>query len=408
MNEDAAKALYKPAARHRTCRFAAHVSCCGRVGKYYMYVIFMPHRRSYAMRRVSLDQIHEDDFLARPLYDIDGRRLLNAGVRLSPSIVQRLREKGVTSVYIDDELSEDVEIQGVLSDETRNRAKMTIRNEMNRLAGKGELDYGAVSKSVEQIMDEMMSARIDVLNPNDIRTQDELVYAHSINVCVMAIALANKLSLPPSKVKSIAMGAILHDIGKALLPRDLLNKKDPSPEEQAEIKKHPLLGYNAIKDISEASATAKISVLMHHEQINGGGYPMGLNGDYIHYSARVVSICDAYDQVINDERYRNVYQTTDAVEYLIGGSGHIFDKSLVDMFMKVVPIYPEGTIVLLSNGTFAIVVKNNPVYMTRPVVRPFYNPKTGIKYDRSYIIDLQHELSIKIVREININRKDIR
>ena len=70
------------------------------------------------------------------------------------------------------------------------------------------------------------------------------------------------------------------------------------------LKSIPLLGYQAIKDISEASATAKITVLMHHEQINGGGYPMGLNRDYIHYSPRIVSICDAYDQAINDERHR--------------------------------------------------------------------------------------------------------
>ena len=359
------------------------------------------------MRRVSIEQIQDDDILARPIYDIDGRRLLNAGVKLTQSIIQRLVDKGGSSVYIEDELSEYSETHGAITYETTNHANITTRNEMNRLANKGEIDYGAVKKCVECIMDEMLSTRIDVLNANDIRTEDELVYAHSINVCVMAIALANKLSLPPSKIKNIAMGAIMHDIGKALIPKDLLNKKDPSPAEQNEIKKHPLLGYQAIKDISEASATAKITVLMHHEQINGGGYPMGLNGDYIHYSPRIVSICDAYDQAINDERHKNVYQTTDAVEYLIGGSGHIFDKSLVDMFMKIVPIYPEGTIVLLSNGVFAIVVKNNPVYMTRPVVRPFYNPKTGIKYDRSYIINLQHELSLKIVREIKVNLRDI-
>ena len=359
------------------------------------------------MRRVSLEQIQDDDILARPLYDIDGRRLLNAGVKLTPSMIQRLLEKGVTSVYIEDELSEDVEIHGILTDETRNQAKLTIRNEMNRLASRGEIDYGAINDVVDHILEEMLSTRIDVLNANDIRTQDELVYAHSINVCIMAVALATKLSLPPSKIKSIAMGAIMHDIGKALLPKELFNKKDPTPAEETEIRKHPLLGYHVIKDLAEASATAKITVLMHHEQINGGGYPMSLNGDYIHYSLRIVGICDAFDQAINDGHYKNVYQTTDAVEYLIGASGHIFDKSLVDTFIKIVPIYPEGTIVLLSNGMFAIVVKNNPVYMTRPVVRPFFNPKTGIKYDRSYIIDLQHELSIKIVREINVNLRDI-
>lgn len=360
------------------------------------------------MRRVSLDQIRDDEVLARPLYDIEGRRLLNAGAKLTPSIVQRLYEKGVTSVYIEDELSEDVEIHGLLTDETRNQAKLTIRNEMNRLASQGEIDYAAISRAVDKILDEMLSRNIDVLNANDIRTQDELIYAHSINVCIMSIALATKLSLPQTKIKNIAMGAIMHDIGKALIPKELINKKDLTPEELAEVKKHPLLGYQAVKDLQEASATSKITILMHHEQINGNGYPMGLNGDYIHYSARIVSICDAFDIAINDGHFKNVYQTTDAVEYLIGASGHIFDKSLVETFINIVPIYPEGTIVLLSNGMFAIVVKNNPVYMTRPVVRPFYNPKTGIRYDRSYVIDLQSELSLKIIREININLKDIR
>lgn len=359
------------------------------------------------MRRVSLNQIRDDDVLARPLYDIEGKKLLSAGVKLTPSIVQKLMEKGVTSVYIEDEISKNVEIHGVLTDETRNQAKLTIRNEMNRLATKGEIDYSAISRVVDQIMEEMLSKNIEVLNANDIRTQDEFIYAHSINVCVMAIALATKLSLPQAKIKNIAMGAIMHDFGKALLPKDLLNKKEPSPAELEEIKKHPLLGYNVIKDMAEASATAKITILMHHEQINGNGYPMGLSGDYIHYSARIVSICDAFDQAINDVNYKNVYHTTDAVEYLIGGSGHIFDKSLVDTFIKIVPIYPEGTIVLLSNGMFAIVVKNNPVYMTRPVVHPFYNPKTGIRYDRSFIIDLQFELSIKIIREISVDLGDI-
>lgn len=359
------------------------------------------------MRLVKLEQIQDDDILARPIFDIDGKRLLNSGVKLSSSIVQRLLEKGITNVYIEDELSEDVEIHGFLTDETRTQAKKTIRNEMNRLASKGEIDYSAISKVVDQIMDEMLSKKLDVLNASDIRTQDEMIYAHSINVCIMSIALATRLSLPPSKIKSIAMGAIMHDIGKALIPKELLSKKDPTPAEQAEIRKHPILGYNVIKDLMEASATAKITILMHHEQINGSGYPMGLNGDYIHYSARIVSICDAFDLVVNDGLYRNVYQTTDAVEYLIGGAGHIFDRTLVDTFIKIVPIYPEGTIVLLSNGMFAIVVKNNPVYMTRPVVRPFYNPKTGIRYDRSYIIDLQFELSLKIIREINLNLRDI-
>jgi HD-GYP domain-containing protein (c-di-GMP phosphodiesterase class II) len=223
----------------------------------------------------------------------------------------------------------------------------------------------------------------------------------------MAIALATKLSHPISKVKGIAMGAIMHDVGKALISPDILNKEDPTPSELAEIKKHPLIGYNLIKDIMDASPTAKIAILMHHEQVNGNGYPMKLQGDKIHYSAKIVTICDAFDQAVNDKKIKNAYQTTDAVEYVVGASGHVFDKSFVEEFIKIVPIYSEGTIVLLSNGIFAIVVKNNPVNMTRPIVRAFYNPKTNIKYDQTNILDLRYELSIKIIREINVNVHEI-
>ncbi|MDF2522340.1 MAG: rpfG1, partial [Clostridia bacterium] len=261
---------------------------------------------------------------------------------------------------------------------------------------------------VDSILDEILSRKIDIINVKDIRMQDEQTFAHCVNVCVMAIALANKLSLPISKVKSIALGALMHDIGKAFISPALLNKTGELTEsETAEIKMHPVLGYNIIKDNDEASATTKISILMHHEHFNGSGYPMGLAGDKIHYSARIITICDEYDYVINDTNSKNVLHTTDAVEYIIGASGHVFDKSMVDEFMKIIPIYTEGSIVLLSNGNIAIVVKNNPVNLTRPVVRVFYNPKTKTKYSTANIVDLRTELSVKILREIKVNLKEM-
>lgn len=360
------------------------------------------------MRLVSIDHINGIEVLAQPLFDLDGRKLLNAGVSLRPAIVQKLFEKGISSVYIDDELSEGIEVDGLLCEETKTRAKLIVREEMQRLSQQKEINYSNLSGVVNSILDEILSRRIDIVNVKDIRMQDEQTFAHSVNVCVMAIALATKLSLPISKVKSIAMGALMHDLGKALLPSTLLNKSDNFTEsELAEIKKHPVLGYNMVKDNKEASATTKISILMHHEHFNGGGYPMKLLGDKIHYSARILTICNEFDAAINDRQNKNVLQTTDAVEYLIGASGHVFDKSMVDEFIKIVPVYNEGSIVLLSNGTIAIVVKNNPVSLTRPVVRVFYNPKTKTKYSNTNILDLRVELSIKILREIKTNIYDI-
>lgn len=356
------------------------------------------------MRLIALDQITGAEILARPIFDIDGRKLLNAGSSLKPNIIQKLYEKGLTSVYIDDELSEGIEIDTLLKDETSLKAKAVIREEMNRLSQKKEVNVANFSAVVDMIMDEILSRRISLINVKDLRLHDERTFAHSLSVCVMAIALSTKLGLPLQKIKGIAMGAIMHDMGKALIPPALLKKDgDLSQSEMNEYKKHAVMGYNAVKDYLDVSATTKIAILMHHEHINGSGYPMGLAGDKIHYSARIVTICDAFDTTINDIKSKSLYRTTDAVEYLIGASGHVFDKSFVDEFIRIIPIYIEGTLVLLSNGIVAIVIKNNPVHMTRPIVRAVYHPKTKTKYGKNYIIDLQEDLSIKILREINLS-----
>ena len=359
------------------------------------------------MRPVSLDQISGNEVLAQALYDLDGRKLLNAGVSLRPAIVEKLYEKGISVIYINDKLSEGIQVNGLLCEETKTRAKCIVREEMQRLSQAKELYYSNVSGVVDSILDEILSRRIDIMNVKDIRMQDEQIFAHSVNVCVMAIALATKLSLPIMKIKNIAMGALMHDLGKAFIAPSILNKSDLTKEEMIELKKHPVIGYNMVKEDNETTAITKIAILMHHEHFNGSGYPMGLAGDKIHYSARILTICNEFDAAINDPKNSNFLQTTDAVEYLIGASGHIFDKAMVDEFIKIVPVYSEGSIVLLSDGTMAIVVHNNPINLTRPVVRVFYSTKKKSRYKNPYIIDLQDELSIKILREVKPNLKDI-
>ncbi len=360
------------------------------------------------MRLVSLDQIDGAEVLGKAIIDVDGRKLLNSGVSLRPAIIQKLYEKGISSVYIDDDLSEGIEVDSLLREETKTHAKLIVREEMQRLSHNNTMDYSRLSGVVDTILDEILSRKIEMINVKDIRMQDEQTFAHCVNVCVMAIALSTRLSLTVSKIKSIAMGALLHDIGKALLPASLLNKTDAFTEsEMVEIKKHPIIGYNLLKDNADTPATTKVAVLMHHEHINGNGYPMNLTGDKIHYSARILTVCDEFDTALNDKNNDNFLRTTDAVEYLIGASGHVFDKSIVDEFIKMIPIYNEGSIVLLSNGIIAIVIKNNPVNLTRPVVRAFYNPKTKTKYSKTHIIDLRTELSVKILREIKSNINEI-
>lgn len=355
------------------------------------------------MRLVAIKDISGDEILAQPIYDIDGRKLLNQGIRLKSSYIEKLHDKGIFSVYVEDAISEGIELDENLCLETRIKAKQVVNQELNRYVRSKEIHLQELVKLVNELVDEILSSRKELINLKDIRQQDEYLFAHMVNVCALSIMLASRIGYSKDKVKSIALGALLHDFGKVIIPPSLLQKEsDFSPEEMLELKKHTLYGYNILKDDSSINSTVKITVLMHHENLDGTGYPLGLSGDKIHYSARIVAICNLFDSITCDRKFKHVISTAAAVERLTCSAGTILDKSFTDEFLSMIPIFPNGTLVLLSNGLIGIVISNNSQNLTRPVVRLLYNPKTKTRYGKNYIVDLMQELSLTILREIRV------
>lgn len=360
------------------------------------------------MRLVAIQDISGVEILAQPIYDIDGRKLLNQGIRLKPAYIERLYEKGIFSVYVDDAISEGIEIDESLCLETRIRAKQVVSQEMDRFARSKEIRVQELAKMVNELVDELLSSRNDLINLKDVRLQDEYLFAHSVNVCALSIMLASKVGYTKDKVKSIGLGALLHDFGKVIISPSLLQKESNlSPEEVLELKKHTLYGYNILKDDPTINSTVKIAVLMHHENLDSSGYPLGLSGDKIHYSARIVAICNLFDNIISDKKFKMALSTADAVEQLSCSVGTILDKSFTDDFLGMIPIFPKGTLVLLSNGLIGIVIENNSKSLTRPIVRLLYNPKNKTRYGKNYIVDLMKELSLKILREIRVPSSEL-
>jgi len=355
------------------------------------------------MRLVAIQDISGEEILAQPIYDIDGRKLLNQGIRLKPSYIEKLHDKGIFSVYVEDQISEGIELDDTLCLETRIKAKQVVNQELNRYVRSKEIHLQELVNLVNELVDEILSSRKDLINLKDVRQQDEFLFAHLVNVCALSIMLASKIGYSKEKVKSIALGALLHDFGKIIIPPSLLHKEsDFSPEELLELRKHTLYGYNILKDDSSINSTVKITVLMHHENLDGTGYPLGMSGDKIHYSARIVAICNLFDKITCDRNFKLALSTADAVEQLTCSAGTILDKSFTDEFLSMIPIFPNGTLVLLSNGLIGIVISNNSQSLTRPVVRLLYNPKTKTRYGKNYIVDLMKELSLTIVREIRV------
>lgn len=340
------------------------------------------------MRKISVDGVREGMLLARTIYSEDGNILLSAGMKLMESYISRLKGLNIYEIYIDDKISYDIEINDVISDETRFEARVAIKNAMDSIRFGSSIDVKPIRDTVCRMIDELMDARDAVINLHDIKSLDQYTFGHSVNVCVLSIITGLSMDYDQDKLKELAMGAMLHDIGKTRIPAEILNKPDALTDSEFEIiKKHTNYGYEMLKKSVELTTYASYIALTHHEKYNGEGYPLGLKGDGIHEFSRIVAIADVYDAITSDRAYKRRRQINEAIEYLVGMGGHHFDYQIVRKFLEHITTYPLGTCVKLNTGQTAIVVDINKKYPNRPIIR-LIRDEAGVMLDRFSELDL--------------------
>ncbi|MEN8906800.1 MAG: HD domain-containing phosphohydrolase [Clostridiales bacterium] len=358
------------------------------------------------MRLVAIDELRGNDIISCDILDSNDRILLTKGSRIKLSYLNKLESLGIYQIYIEDSISEGIKYEKLLCEETKIEVKKTINTEMNKYLKCKDFDIDEIKNVSKIILNEILSNPIDLINLKDIRLKHDLLFSHSISVCSLAIYLCLKMGLKHSKILAIGTGCILHDFGKLMVPKEILYKSEPlTKSEVIEYKKHPTYGYEAVKNESSINTVTKLVIYMHHEMNNGSGYPNGIMEDKIHEAAKICSICDKFDSLTNNLSYRKAFGTSYAVEYLTSTSGIYFDKLFIDEFLKYIPVYPTGSIVLLNNGIVGIVVKNNTKHLTRPIIRYIYNPKTKIKY-KNKTVNLLEELTLFIESEVNFSREE--
>ena len=258
-----------------------------------------------------------------------------------------------------------------------------------------------INSLAKDIVDEILCNRNTMINLVDLRTFDDYTYSHSLNVTVLSVVLGTALKLSRDTIYELAIGALIHDTGKMFIEKKILNKPGKlSIEEFAEIKKHSELGFQYLFNNADIPENAKIAALHHHEQYNGNGYPNGLAGGEISLFGRIITAADVYDALSSDRPYRKAMLPSDAVEYIMGGYGSMFDPDIVKVFIKKVAPYPIGTCVRLSSGDMGIVIKNYEETSLRPIVKLIINNKPTNK-----TIDLSNDrssLSITVKEIVNL------
>lgn len=362
------------------------------------------------MRLIPIECVRDKSVVAKTIYDNNGNVLVNKGVSLTSQVLRKLRELEIWSIYIEDEYSSS-EIRDIIKPELRQKSitfikeafvnikNIVLKESKDKLEDstiqQNKLEYiNSLRNIAEELVENIYSNEHILLSLVDIKSFDNYMYQHSINVAVISVSMGMALSLPKEELLDIAEGALLHDIGKIYIPKDIYQKHDELTDEERELyNSHPIKGYEYVKKEFRVNDNVLDIIKQHHERIDGNGFPNKLKGNEISKFAKIISIADCYDYLTSDTIHTRAIPAADALEFIMSHINTLFDYDIVLMFSKILIAYPAGTIVKLSNGDIAVVESTPENYPLRPVVKIIKSDsqeKIGSK------IELLDELSIVI------------
>ncbi|EGO64267.1 HD-GYP domain-containing protein [Acetonema longum] len=327
------------------------------------------------MQRITVSEAKLGMKSARSIYNADGRLLLAEGVPFNDYYIKRLNEIGLPALYIQSPLSADVKVPQLVQEETRIMVTQLVQKSFDGLRAGKRVDLDQFKEMAKSIVDEVIQNRHTMIHLNDIRIHDDYTFGHCVNTCILATLTGVWMDYNEKELYELSLGALLHDTGKALIHKDILNKRGQlNPKEMTEMQRHPEYGFDILRRYSQELSMLVVHVAyQHHEKCDGKGYPRGLAREEIHEYARITSIADVYDALTSDRSYRSAMLPHEAYEIMQAGSGTQFDTEILKIFLQQIAVYPVGAFVELNNGEIGVVIQVNRNMPTRPKVRIVMN-----------------------------------
>lgn len=356
------------------------------------------------MRYVPTFCLTEGMILGKHLYGSNNELMLREGIILTSSYISIIRRLQYNGLYVIDKLSENIEISNVIDENLRNEAIKGIKKIFMKT---GSNDIKSVRNQIkktniliESILDSILTNKDLMVNMIDLKVFDDYTYYHSTNVAILSLLVGVSLGLNKNQLYELGLGALMHDIGKVFISKNIINKPGKlTSEEYDEIKKHPDLGSLYVAKIFSIPDNTIRGILDHHERFDGFGYPKKKVGEQISLYGRIISVADVYDALTSDRPYRKGLSPSEAMECIMGGSGSQFDHNIVKIFVTKIAPYPLGTCVKLSNGYIAIVTENHQNCCLRPTIRVFND---GTKDVLPYEIVLMEDKSYMNITVLEI------
>ena len=316
-----------------------------------------------------------------------GRNLIVKGAELDDYIIDSLIKLGIMTVYIQDGEYDEDDPDKVLTPiakkqverlRTADRSKVTLSDSVRKRVSEGiqyiynNADSSEIVSATNNIASELMSVisqnNAVAIDINALKTSDEYTFKHSVDVATISMVLAKQQGLSRKEIYEIGVAGLLHDVGKTKIPNEILNKPGRLDDEEfAIMKQHSVYGYHMIKDRPEFNNGICLGVLQHHEKMNGKGYPLGFDANKICPYAKILTVADIYDALVTERPYKSAFTQKDAIEMIMSMTDEL-DMNAMKSFLESMILYPVDSLVTLSNGERARVVKNNPNYILRPTV----------------------------------------
>lgn len=249
------------------------------------------------------------------------------------------------------------------------------------------IEAEAAAPLVEEISNSVMRNPGALISLARLKTADDYTYMHSVAVCALMIALARQLGLDEQQTRDAGMAGLLHDLGKAMIPLDVLNKPGKLTDaEFALVKTHPEEGHKLLLEGKGVSDVTKDVCLHHHEKVDGSGYPKGLNSETMSLFAKMGAVCDVYDAITSNRPYKAGWDPAESIKRMAEWKGH-FDPAVFQAFVKSLGIYPIGSLVRLESGKLGVVIEQGEQSLLKPKVKVFFSTKAQA-YIKPETIDL--------------------
>ncbi len=335
-----------------------------------------------------INELQEGMKIARDIVYEFGGVFLPRGSFLNKHKIDKLQELSFEYIYVYNESEKQIKenYERIQKGEYKYKyARDHMQNIFKRTRNKKDIKYEEIKELTYQVT--TMGNDQDIISLlSKVREADLYTYSHSINVGMLAYMFGNWLELSNENIIKLTQAGFLHDIGKAYISDDILNKPGKLSDDEYEImKKHSIYGYEMLKENKHISKETAQGVLTHHERYNGSGYPFNIKGKKIPFFGRILGIVDTFDAITAERIYKPGCSPFEAIklfhEEIIG----VFDYKLVQIFLNKIPNYFVKEEVKLNDGRSAEVIFINPRHPNKPII------KVGGNY-----IDLYNNFDIEI------------